>query len=83
MANVNEPTWPSATLVAVTKSDVTVYSPAIRQLYVGTGGDVTVRTQEGTTITFKSVPAGAFLGPFFIDQVRSTLTTAADIVGFV
>jgi len=82
MANVNEPTWPSITLVAVTKSDATVYAPPLRQLYVGLGGDLVVETQEGTTITFKNVPAGSFVGPFFVSKVKAA-TTAGDIVGFV
>ena len=82
MANVNEPTWPSATLIAVTKSDSTVYNPPLRQLYIGTTGDVTVETQEGTTIVFKGVPAGAFIGPFFVSKVKAA-TAAGDIVGFV
>ena len=78
---MNDPTWPSAKLVQVTKSNTVVYSPNLRQLYVGTTGNVVVKDAEGTTITFSNVPAGSCLAPFFIQQVLET-TTASDIVGF-
>jgi len=56
-----------------------------RSLYIGTSGNVAVIMAEehlegGTTvITYKNVPAGTIL-PYRVSQVRSTGTTAADIV---
>lgn len=66
---------------AVTKSDVTVFSPMPRALYVGTGGDVVLETLELDTLTFKNVPDGGFI----LMRVRRVLaaTTAADIVATI
>ncbi len=80
---IQEPTWPGVTLFAVTKSDSTVFTPAVRQLYVGTGGDVSMTTEDNVTVVHKNVPAGAYLGPFFIKKVNATGTTASDIVAYV
>lgn len=63
---------------AVTKSDSTPLD--FTALYVGTTGDVAIRTFRGTTVTFPSVPAGGYVlcrG----DRVMSTNTTASGIVG--
>lgn len=80
---LTNPTFPALDLVTVTPSDATTYQPAIRQLYVGTAGDVTVVTDQNTTITFKNVFSGMIIGPFYIKQVKSTGTTASNIVGFI
>lgn len=79
---MQDPTWPGE-LISITKSDVTVYSPVVRQIYVGTTGDVAVVSEAGVTVLFKSVPSGAVIGPFFVKQIKATGTTAADMVGFV
>ena len=64
--------------VAVTASDATLI-PVTRSLYVGTGGNLTVRMAEDqTNVTFANVPAGVF--PVQVDRVLATGTTAADIV---
>lgn len=68
--------------IAVTKSDVTVYAPVLRALYVGGTGNVRVRTVQGTTVTFTAVPAG-FILPVMVDMVLSTSTTATGIVGLI
>lgn len=65
--------------VAVTKSDVTVFTDST--LYVGTGGDVAVTTSAGETCTIPSVPSGSIL-PVLVTQVLSTGTTASGIVRF-
>ena len=80
---IQEPIWPGLSLFAVTKSDSVNFSNDVRQLYVGTGGDVVVVTSEGTVITFKNVADGTTIGPFFIRRVNSTGTTASNIVAFV
>jgi hypothetical protein len=65
---------------AVTPSDATVYTNSMRALYVGTGGDVTVRMiRDGNTLLFRNVPSGTLL-PIAVDQVRATGTTAADMI---
>lgn len=63
----------------VVKSDSTVFSRFPRAIYVGTTGDVTIRTPAGTTLLFKDVPAGGYV-LCQCDQVRSTGTDAADMV---
>jgi len=78
-----EPTWPGSNLVAITKSDTTVYNQPIRQIYVGTAGDISVTTQEGNTVTHKNCIAGSYIGPFFAAKVNATGTTAADLVGYI
>lgn len=52
----------------------------VRQLYVGTGGDVVVRMESGAELTFKNVQSGSWLGPFFISHVLPG-TSALDMVG--
>lgn len=80
---IQEPTWPGTSLFAVTPSNSTVFTQAARQLYIGTGGDVVVVTEDDVIVTFKNVPAGFYLGPFFIKKVNATGTTASNIVAFV
>jgi hypothetical protein len=48
-------------------------------LYVGSFGDVKVRTIGGDDVTFKNVQAGTFL-PVQVIRVFSTGTTSTDIV---
>jgi hypothetical protein len=79
---MNNPIWPALSLFAVTKSDSTVFTDVVRQLYVGTGGTVVVTDEQGNDITFKNVADGSTIGPFFIRKVKAA-TTAADIVAFV
>lgn len=47
-------------------------------LFVGTGGDVTVITKDGTTLTFANVVSGSWI-PGRITQV-SAVVGAADII---
>jgi len=69
---------PAGSYATVTKSDSTVLV-GVRGLYVGTAGDVLVRSPgSSTTVTFKAVPAGAIL-PILVEKVM-VATTAADIV---
>lgn len=66
---------------AVTTSDGDVRQ--FKALYVGTGGNVTIRTKSasGTTtnITFNNVPDGGYVLAEG-DQIRATGTTASNIV---
>lgn len=74
---------PAFDLVAVTPSDSTDFTYFVRKLYVGSAGDVRVRTMAGTFVTFKNVDQGQELGPFMIDRVTATGTTASNIVGYM
>lgn len=69
---------PASTFTAVVTSDSTALV-AVRALYVGTSGDVIVRSVgSSTSVTFKAVPAGAIL-PIKAEKIMAA-TTAADIV---
>lgn len=73
---------PANGLLAISPSDSVDAAYKVRQIYVGTGGDVKVM-QGSVVVTFKNVPGGATLGPFLVDKVFATGTTAADLVGFL
>ena len=68
--------------VAVTPSDVTVFTPPLRMLWVGVTGNLTVRLSGmSTTILLSNVPVG-MLDDLSIAQVMATGTTATTMVGF-
>lgn len=69
-------------VVAVTPSDVTVFTPPLRGLYVGTTGAVAVTCPDLSTAVFTAVPAGVIL-PVLCSKVLSTGTTASTIIGLV
>lgn len=73
---------PSSVLTSVVKSDSVNFAQEVRQIYVGTGGDVVVVKQDNTTVTFKNVNSGTTIGPFYIKRVNSTGTTASDMIAF-
>jgi hypothetical protein len=72
---------PAVRLVAITPADANLVY-ACRMLYVGNGGNVTVRDFTGTVVTHQNVPSGSYLGPFVIDRVTAA-TTATGIIGYV
>lgn len=53
-----------------------------RSLYIGGAGDVSVMMAGGTTLTFVGVQAGTIL-PVRVQRVRTTGTTATNIVGLI
>ena len=73
---------PSSVLTSVVKSDSVNFVQEVRQIYVGTGGDVVVVEQDNTAVTFKNVNSGTTIGPFYIKRVNSTGTTASDMIAF-
>lgn len=74
---------PANALVAISPNDsADAASHKVRQIYVGTAGDVRVM-QGGVVVTFRNVPAGATLGPFLVDKVLATGTDASNLVGFL
>ena len=80
---MNNPTWTSSSLIVVVPSNTINFPTAVRQLYIGNAGDVSVLTDDNQTILFKNVSAGAVIGPFFIKRVNTDGTTALDIIAFV
>ena len=62
---------------AVVKSDSTILSPGF--LYIGTGGDVKVKTKDGSDLTFSNIPDATFL-PIIISMVYSAGTSASDML---
>jgi hypothetical protein len=71
---------PATRAVAVVPHDVNALTDIPKALYVGTGGNVTMRGVGGTADSvWKNVPDGAVL-PFRAQYVRATGTTAADIL---
>lgn len=71
---------PATRAVAVTPHDANALSDVPKALYVGTGGNLTMRGVNGTSDQlWKNVPSGAIL-PFRARYVRATGTSAADIL---
>lgn len=75
-----ELTDPVQHVLAVTKSDATVFAQFTRALYVGGGGDVAIVTPAGDSVVFVGVLAGSIL-PVRAYQVLSTGTSATSILG--
>ncbi|KEQ03751.1 MULTISPECIES: spike base protein, RCAP_Rcc01079 family [Pseudorhizobium] len=73
---------PAASGFAVTPNDTTDLPEPTRALYVGSGGDLTVRMLTGETLTFAAVSPGSLL-PLRASRVFATGTSAANLVGLV
>lgn len=67
------------TAVALTKSDVTTYSPLFDAIYVGAAGAVSIVDGEGNTVVFGAVTAGTLL-PIAVYQLLDA-TVATSVVG--
>lgn len=67
----------ATSLQAVTPSDSTVLQQGCKGLWVGGAGDVAVTMWDGTTATFKAVPAGTRL------PVSPKLVNAATTATFI
>lgn len=65
----------------ITPAD-SILTTKARALYIGTGGNVTVLTSNGSSVTFSNVVAGTIL-PVSVKQVSSTGTTASNIIGLI
>jgi hypothetical protein len=71
---------PARSALAVTPDNATDLSVVSRGLYIGTTGDISViMAGNGQTVTFTAVPSGTLL-PIAVSRVRSTGTTATNIV---
>jgi len=73
---------------AITLSDTQTFTQQgsqpgyCRAIYVGVGGDINLITVGGTTLLFKGALAGSVI-PIMCQQVKSTLTTATNLVGII
>lgn len=66
--------------VAVTPHDSNALSIIPKGLYIGTGGNVALRgVNASADVTFSNVPSGTIL-PVRASHVRSTGTTASNII---
>ena len=73
-------TAPAGNAFAITPHDSNDLSNVTRGLYVGATGDVVVVTANGDEVTLTALAAGVF-HPIRAKQVKSTNTTATNIVG--
>ncbi len=73
---------PAIDAFAVTPSDVVDLNEVTRALYIGTAGDITLLTRDGSEVVFTGLVAGSIL-PVRTARVKATGTSAANIVGLV
>ena len=79
--NLDSPSSPARHCFAVQPSDAQDLPTVTKAIYVGTGGDVTLRAVESEEdVTFRGVPTGSILD-VRCSAIRAGGTTAADIVG--
>lgn len=77
----NSPMAPASSAFAVTPSDAVELPAVTNAIYVGGGGDLTVRLlDDQADVVFSSFPAGDILDVRAI-AIRATGTTATAIVG--
>ena len=81
-SNQPAPISPAIKMMAITPADADL-STVCRMLYVGSGGNVAVRDLFGTSVTHTNIASGTYIGPFAIDRVLATGTTATEIIGYV
>lgn len=78
----NDNKSPAISMFSIVKSDTVDLPFVIRQMYVGTGGDISLMDTTGNVTPHKNVPSGAILGPFQVCRVMA-VGTSADLVGYV
>ena len=77
----DSPIAPARAPFAIVPSDAQPLPRPIKAIYVGTGGQVTLRGVEAAAdVTYKNVASGTYL-EVCASHVRATGTTAADLVG--
>ena len=76
-------TSPSPLIFAVTPHASTNFTQEVRQLYVGTAGNVAVVNLDNSVVTFNNLNAGTTIGPFYIKRVNAVGTTCTGIVAFI
>jgi len=77
----DSPELPSRVPFALVPSDSVALAQVVKGIYVGTGGDVTLRgVGAAADVTYKNLPNASYIGVRAI-YVRATGTTAADLIG--
>lgn len=80
-SQIDSLTQPARQAFAITPHASAEIDPLPKALYVGTGGDITLRAVDGQAdVLFKNVAAGQILD-VRVRYVRAAGTTATDIVG--
>jgi hypothetical protein len=78
---ISQSVYPLIAGITVVPSDSTVLTD-VRAIYVGGAGDLAVKMiADGSTVTFKGVPAGSIL-PVQVNTIMATGTTATSILAF-
>ena len=76
----DSPIAPSRNAYAVTPHATNALDPLPKALYIGTAGDVTLRSVDGAAdVLYKNVAAGSYL-MVRAQFIRAAGTTAADII---
>lgn len=76
----DDPRAPSRAPYAITPSDNTALPLIPRGIYVGTGGDVTLRGVDGSgDVTYRNLPDASYIAVRAV-YVRATGTTASNLV---
>lgn len=79
-ASGDTPVMSARIAFAITAHDSNELTYITKAIYVGGAGDLAVTMFNGDTVTFAGVPAGTTL-PIMVKLVKSTNTTATNIVG--
>ena len=66
----------------ITPHDITELNEVPRAIYIGSTGDVTLLTLEGTELLFKNCASGSIL-PIRATIIKSTGTSATNMLGLV
>ena len=78
--NADQVSAPATRAVAISPHDSNALADIPKALFVGTGGNITMRGVNGSADqVWKNVPSGSLL-PFRAQYVRSTGTTAGDLL---
>ena len=76
----NTITNPALFLEAITPNDSVDLTEAVRAVYIGSDGNITLSTLKSTNVTLTGVKAGSIL-PIQATRVYATGTTATGLVG--
>ncbi|MEO6248899.1 MAG: hypothetical protein ABIO85_10030 [Sphingomicrobium sp.] len=77
----DSPELPSRVPFVVVPSDSAALPQVVKGIYIGTGGDVTLRGVGAVAdVTYKNLPNASYIG-VRASHVRATGTTAADLIG--
>lgn len=74
---------PSPLVINVTPHASTNFTQEVRQIYVGTAGNLAVVNLDDSVVVFQNLNAGTTIGPFYIKRVNAVGTTCTGIVGFI